>query len=82
MFENEINITSKQKPIINMGSDQEIIINKLFGPLDFCSIRITPVSKTCTWKIEKEIIHQNNSIEWVTVFEFEGQDDNDEDDEN
>ena len=81
MTDNEINIISKNT-VINMGSDQEIIINKLFGPLDFCSIRITPVVKTCTWKIEKQVIDPNTNIfEWVTVFEFEGQD-NEIEDEN
>lgn len=74
---NEIDIIPKdQTVVINVGADQIITINKLFGSLIFDEIRITPVSETCTWKIEKQVIDPDTNIfEWVTVFEFDGQDD-------
>lgn len=59
---------------LSVSGNDNIEIEKLFGPLDFCDLRITPQIKDCKWIIEKKVHHESEpTYEWVTVAEVEGQ---------
>ena len=49
---------------------ESVIIEKMFGPLIFASLRIRALPKTNTWLIERQIINNN---EWVSWAEIPGQ---------
>ncbi len=38
---------------LEIGSDNRVILNKLFGPTVFMDLRITPDSEKCEWVIER-----------------------------
>lgn len=76
--DNVINLKTECKNIkINCGHNQTIEIDKLFASTIFCKIRITPVLGTCTWKIERERITQdeqgNDVCKWEVIYEFDAQ---------
>ncbi|HID0768106.1 TPA: hypothetical protein ACXDAZ_002636 [Clostridium botulinum] len=75
---NEINLKDVAKLMeVNMSCNQTIQLEKVFGSLIFCGVRITPVFETGNWKIERECINQdeqdNDVVTWETVCEFNGQ---------
>lgn len=55
---------------LEIGSHQRVIIDKLYGPMVFAELRITPDTATCQWVIERKRI---DSCEWVEVARIEGQ---------
>ncbi len=64
--ENEINI--------EVGY-QSVVIDKMFGPLIFASLRITPDAQSNKWIIERQNINDSEWVEWVRIpgqlaFEF------------
>ena len=75
--ENEINLKNGEELQINLSGDQTIQIEKLYGPLIFCGVRITPDLESCKWKIERERITQdedgNDVPAWEIICEFGGQ---------
>lgn len=73
---NEINL-HKKSITVNIGGDKTVYIDKLYGPMIFCEVRVTPVVNTCTWKVERLRISQDengNDVQtWETVCEFDAQ---------
>jgi len=62
---------------VNIGSDDTVIINKLYGPTIFCNLRITARTSDCKWVIERQVIEQDaqgNDISYYeTMLEIDGQ---------
>ena len=54
-------------------SYSKITLDKLFGSLIFCSLRIYPDSKTCEWVIEREVVDEESNISWEEVYRIDGQ---------
>lgn len=59
------------RPVVECGADQPITIDKMYGPLVFAEVRITAVSETCEWVVERQNIA--DPTEWVEVARFPGQ---------
>ena len=58
--------------ILEMGYSK-ITLDKLFGALIFCNLRIYADSKTCEWIIEREVIDEESNISWEEVYRIDGQ---------
>lgn len=59
------------KPIVaEIGVDQPVIIDKMFGPLIFTELRVTADYRTCEFVIERCRI---DSGEWLEVARIPGQ---------
>jgi hypothetical protein len=41
-------------PELHMGSDEAIVLDKMYGPLIFAGLRITAAQKSCEWVIERD----------------------------
>ena len=67
----------KESKEINIGGDETITINKLYGPLIFCNLKITARTKDCRWVIEREVIEvdeqRNDITSYETILELDGQ---------
>lgn len=69
-----------QQTTIEIGG-QQVIINKLFGPMVFMDLRISPDHKDCCWIIERYTIFYKTDgsddsrwVEWCRIpgqFEWE-----------
>jgi len=66
-----MNLDEKTKTV-EMGCET-VTIEKLYGPLIFCDVRVTADFKTCKWIVERQWIHEDNSITWEKMCEFDGQ---------
>ena len=64
-WEHEHKIEHEEKKV-EIGHES-VVIDKMFGPMIFANLRITPISETCTWKIERESIKTAEWIEWVHI---------------
>lgn len=58
--------------VVNVGCEQSVEIDKLYGPLIFASIRVRADSKTLEWVIERQ---QVDTMEWLPVVRVPGQND-------
>jgi hypothetical protein len=56
--------------VVEVGCSQPITIDKLFGPLIFCDIRVTAEFATNEWVIERK---RMDSGEWSVVARVPGQ---------
>lgn len=69
----EISLHTDNKQIrINMAGGQSIVLCKLYGPVCFGDIRITPiVEEKHIWKIEKLTFKNNDDIQptWQVIHE-------------
>ena len=82
--ENEINLKSDKEITINVSGSNTVYIDKMFGPLIFCEVRITPDIKSGKWKIERERItatDEGDKISWEIICEFDCQESIDFDDD-
>jgi hypothetical protein len=63
---------------VNIGSNDTVYIEKMYGPTIFCKLKVTADVDTVTWRIEREWIKQdeadNDYSEWEVVAEFGCQD--------
>ena len=66
-----IHIDSKEVTL-EMGYST-IILDKLFGALIFCDLRIYPDSKTCEWVVEREVIDKDSNVSWEEMIRINGQ---------
>ena len=57
---------------LEMGYEK-IILDKLFGALIFCDLRIYPNHKTCEWVIERQVIDKDSNVFWEEVYRVDGQ---------
>lgn len=57
---------------LEMGYSK-IILDKMFGPLIFCDLRIYPDSKTCEWVIERQVIDKESDVFWEEFCRIGGQ---------
>ena len=55
---------------VEIMSDETVCVDKMYGPLIFALVRITPVASTCEWVVERQRI---NTGDWVEVGRFPGQ---------
>ena len=66
-----------KKHNIEIGSDEIVEIEKLFGPTIMCDIRLTACTETCEWIIERECIttdkNENDIISWVEYIRIPAQ---------
>jgi len=53
---------------------QRIVLDKLFGALIFCALRIHADANTCEWVIEREVIDKEGDVSWEEVSRIDGQD--------
>jgi hypothetical protein len=60
----------EQSVTVEVGVNQPVTIDKLFGPLIFADVRVTADFKTCEWVIERQRI---DSQRWVEVARIPGQ---------
>lgn len=59
---------------VECSGNDEVVIEKLFGPLDFCELRIVPRLKDCKWVIERKVHSEDEpTFTWVLVAEVDGQ---------
>ncbi len=63
-----------------------VIIDKIFGPQIFASLKITPDTKTNSWVIERQRCDNAEWIEWIRIpgqldFEFNRTEDEEENNE-
>tara|TARA_R110000744_G_scaffold64675_6_gene133086 strand:+ start:3866 stop:4093 length:228 start_codon:yes stop_codon:yes gene_type:complete len=62
---------------VEVGSHNRAVIDKLFGPLIFCRLRVTAEAKNCEWVIERERTQQDeegNDVDfWEEVVRIDGQ---------
>jgi hypothetical protein len=66
-----VHVSTFQRPIVaEVGVDQPVIIDKMFGPLIFAKLRVTAHFETCEWIVERQRI---DSCEWVEVARIPGQ---------
>ena len=55
---------------------ESVVIDKLFGPMVFANLRITPDTKSCSWIIERQTPlpcpdpEDKNTIQWITWVEW------------
>lgn len=66
-FEHNLDCICQKKEIPIEVGYQSVVINKMFGPLIFSSLRITADPKTNTWVVEREIIKTGDWVEWVSI---------------
>lgn len=52
---------------IQVGPDAPIVIEKLYGPSIFASLRITADTETNEWIIEREWIKTGEYIPWLRI---------------
>ncbi len=57
---------------LEMGYSK-IILDKLFGSLIFCGLRIYASHETCEWIIEREVINKEGDSSWEEVHRVDGQ---------
>lgn len=57
----------KEKKEVHLGSDETVVLNKLFGPSVFANLRITADTKTMEWVIEREWINTGEYIPWMRI---------------
>lgn len=55
---------------VRVGADEDVVINKEYGPLVFAQVRVTAEYDTCEWVIERQHI---KSGDWIQVARFPGQ---------
>ena len=55
---------------VEIGSDQTVTIDKMFGPTIFCDIRVTARLKDCKWVFEREFIKQDDDGIWLELHEL------------
>ena len=72
---------------VNVTIDSKVTLNKLYGPLCFCNIRVRLDYNKCQWIVEKEVdtyddtdnfakcyrLQCCNNSEWVEVARIDGQ---------
>ena len=58
---------------VEIGSNHTVIIEKLFGPLIFCDLRITPDINEGEWVVERQRIDGNNETTWEEMSRFDCQ---------
>ncbi len=56
--------------VVELGIGQSVTVDKMFGPLIFTNVRVTPDFQSCEWVIERERI---DSGEWLEVARVPGQ---------
>lgn len=71
-------VREKGKAEVHISAGDTVTIDKMFGPLIFWSIRVTPDFASCEWVIEREFGPQG---EWREVARVPGQLDGDFSDE-
>mgnify|MGYP001611178823 CR=1 FL=1 len=52
---------------VEICEDDKVIIEKLFGPLIFANLRVTPDFKSNLWIIEREWFNSGKWIEWCRI---------------
>ncbi len=52
---------------VEIGADERVVIDKLFGPLIFADLRITADFQSNSWIIERMIIKSGAWIEWCRI---------------
>lgn len=58
-------IWNEEEKTLEIGSNQSVIIDKLFGPTVFAELRITPNVERGEWVIERQRVGADFKIEWV-----------------
>jgi hypothetical protein len=72
----EVNIPSDQKVTINIGANQTIEIDKLYGPLAALGVRIRLeyANDKSDWVVEREKISSNGAeSEWIEMTRWDCQ---------
>ena len=76
-LDKELLDTGKERGIVNISGDESLMVNKLYGPLIFCGLRITARTKDCRWIVEREVIEidkqGNDKTYYETILELDGQ---------
>jgi len=71
------NTTGGKTVVLEVCSDTVVHIDKLFGPLIFCEVRIRADQKTADWVVEREWLESdadgNSVCNWREVARFDGQ---------
>lgn len=55
------------KFVCEIGSNDTVVIDKLYGPLIMANLRITACAEECCWIIEREWIETSKYIEWCRI---------------
>lgn len=73
----EIHANPDQKIKIHTHGSNLIYINKLYGPLAACEVRVTMDVEKCIWRVERAVYKQDvddsHYKEWKTMIEFDAQ---------
>lgn len=56
--------------VVNVGCGQSVTVDKLYGPLIFCDVRVTALFATCEWLVERQHIETG---QWTEVARIPGQ---------
>ncbi len=60
-------LRNRKPKIVEVGSDDSVIIDKIFGPLVFSNLRITAHAESACWIIERQWIKSGEWLEWVRI---------------
>lgn len=63
----EERVMEREPKVIEIGSQDTVIIDKLFGPHIFANLRITADTTRGCWVIERQWASTGEYIEWVTI---------------
>ena len=58
---------------VEMGSHQVVVVDKLYGPLVACDVRIFVDAQAGEWVIERQHIDADNARTWSEVARFDCQ---------
>ncbi|ADO59629.1 hypothetical protein [Paenibacillus polymyxa] len=73
----EIHAKPDQKLNIHTHGSNLNYINKLYGPLTACEVRVTMDEERSVWRVERAVYKQDPDdspyVEWETMIEFDAQ---------
>lgn len=48
--------TDRREVLVEIGPDESVVIDKMYGPMTFMNLRIRPDIARCEWVIERQTI--------------------------
>lgn len=62
-----------EKKVVEIGTTDVVLIDKLYGPLVMCDLQIHVDSARGEWVISRQVLARDGTSAWETVARIDGQ---------